>query len=143
VAAVDEKMMTPAHQPDGRRLLRQRAQGALSRQEARPCRRTKRRLAGIAEAHGVDLEAAELLAAREELTKMVPIGKWGDKWFKHPVSDMREPEKSVCWLTDVDAIETDPVKREHQVSHHARLHLKAHRRTPRTKAKISPAFGPT
>lgn len=86
---------------------------------------TKRRLAEIAAAHNVSLEAAELLAAQEELAKMVPIGKWGDRWFKHPISDMREPEKSVCWLTDIDAVETDPVKRKHQVSHHALLHLKA------------------
>lgn len=86
---------------------------------------TKRRLADIAAAHGVPLEAAELLAAQEELAKMVPIGKWGDRWFKHPISDMREPEKSVCWLTDIDPVETDPVKRKHQVSHQALLHLKA------------------
>lgn len=86
---------------------------------------TKRRLADLAAAHGVDLEAAELLAAQEELDKMVPIGKWGDRWFKHPISDMREPEKSVCWLTDIDPAETDPVKRKHQVSHQALLHLKA------------------
>jgi hypothetical protein len=86
---------------------------------------TKRRLAGLAAAHGVDLEAAELLAAQEELASMVPRGKWGDRWFNHPISDMREPEKRVCWLTDIDPVETDPVKRKHQVSHHALLHLKA------------------
>ena len=86
---------------------------------------TKRRLAELAAAHGVDLEAAELLAAKEELEKMVPMGKWGDRWFNHPISDMREPEKRVCWLTDVDPMETDPEKRRHQVSHHALLHLKA------------------
>ncbi|HSV82095.1 MAG TPA: hypothetical protein VLK85_23120, partial [Ramlibacter sp.] len=88
-------------------------------------RATKRRLADLAAAHGASLEAAELLAAQEELAKMVPIGKWGDRWFKHPISDMREPEKSVCWLTNVDPVETDPSKRNSQVSHHALLHLKA------------------
>lgn len=86
---------------------------------------TKKRLAKLAADHGVDLEVAELLAAQEELAKMVPIGKWGDRWFKHPISDMREPEKSVCWLTDIDPVETDPMKRKHQVSHQALLHLKA------------------
>jgi hypothetical protein len=41
------------------------------------------------------------------------------------VSEMREPEKSVCWLTDIDPLETDPEKRRLQVSHQALLHLKA------------------
>lgn len=86
---------------------------------------TKRRLADLAAKSGVDLEAAELLAAQEELAKMVAIGKWGDRWFKHPISDMREPEKSVCWLTDIDPVETDPTARSHQLSHHALLYLKA------------------
>lgn len=86
---------------------------------------SKRRLAAVAEAHGVDLEAAELLLAREELDKAASFGKWGDRWFKHPISDMREPEKSVCWLTDIDPVETDPTARKHQLSHHALLHLKA------------------
>lgn len=86
---------------------------------------TKRRLADLAAAHGVDPEATELLAAQEELAKMVPRSKWGDRWFNHPISGMREPEKRVCWLTDIDPVETDLVKRKHQVSHHALLHLKA------------------
>jgi hypothetical protein len=38
---------------------------------------------------------------------------------------MREPEKSVCWLTDIDPPETDPTKRRHQLDHYALLHLKA------------------
>jgi hypothetical protein len=86
---------------------------------------TKRRLTGLAAKHGITLEAAELLAAEEELARMVAIGKWGDRWFRHPISDMREPEKSVCWLTDIDPVETDTEKRRHQVSHQALLHLKA------------------
>ena len=86
---------------------------------------TKRRLTGLAAKRGITLEAAELLAAEEELARMVAIGKWGDRWFRHPISDMREPEKSVCWLTDIDPVETDTEKRQHQVSHQALLHLKA------------------
>lgn len=56
---------------------------------------TKKRLKEVAAAHGITAEGAELLLAREELAKAVAIGKWGDRWFKHPISDMREPEKSV------------------------------------------------
>jgi transposase-like protein len=86
---------------------------------------SKRRLKAMAALHGVSPEKAELLLAQEELTKSVSIGKWGDRWFKHPISDMREPEKSVCWLTDIDPVETDPDKRRLQVDHQALLHLKA------------------
>lgn len=86
---------------------------------------SKRRLKAIAALHGVTAEAAELLRAKEEMDKAVARGKWGDRWFTHPISDMREPEKSVCWLTDIDPVETDPDKRRHQVSHQALLHLKA------------------
>lgn len=86
---------------------------------------TKKRLNEVAAANGITPEGAELLLAREELAKAVAIGKWGDRWFKHPISDMREPEKFVCWLTDIDPVETDPTKRKHQVDHYALLHLKA------------------
>lgn len=86
---------------------------------------SRKRLKDTAALHGVPPEAAELLMAQEELAKAVAIGKWGDRWFKHPISDMREPEKSVCWLTDIDPVETDPDKRRHQVGHQALLHLKA------------------
>jgi transposase-like protein len=88
-------------------------------------RATKRRLAGYVQDFATDLKTAELRAALEELDKMVALGKWGDRWFNHPVSDMREPEKRVCWLTDIDPVESDPDRRQDQLHHIARLHLKA------------------
>ncbi len=86
---------------------------------------TRRRLKTVSESRGITLQEAELLLAQEELGRMVSIGKWGDRWFRHPVSDMREPEKLVCWLTDIDPVETDPEKRADQLRRQARLHLKA------------------
>jgi hypothetical protein len=56
---------------------------------------------------------------------MPALGKWGDRWFRHPGADMREPEKAVCWLTDIDFLEDESDKREDQLNHIARLHLKA------------------
>jgi hypothetical protein len=85
---------------------------------------SKRRLAQVAADQGVSAEAAELLVAQEEMDRMATIGKWGDRWFRHPISDMREPEKLVCWLTDIDPPETDAMERRHQRDHHALLHLK-------------------
>jgi len=56
---------------------------------------------------------------------MPALGKWGDRWFRHPGADMREPEKAVCWLTDIDRPEEEYAKRKDQLNHIARLHLKA------------------
>lgn len=86
---------------------------------------TKRRLTELADSNGVTLEAAKILAAKEELARMVVIGKWGDRWFNHPISDMREPEKRICWLTDIDPVATSLAERDHQLSYQALLHLKA------------------
>lgn len=88
-------------------------------------RRANAKLKKFAEDAGVDEKEAQILIAREELTAMTAHGKWEDRWFKHPVADMREPEKSICWLTDVDAEEVDADKREGQLNHYARLYLKA------------------
>ena len=85
---------------------------------------SRRRLAQVAKDHGFSEEAAELLLAQEEIARMTSIGKWGDRWFRHPISDMREPEKLVCWLTDIDPPECDATKLRHQRDHHALLLLK-------------------
>lgn len=88
-------------------------------------RRANERFKAFADAAGVDEEEAQVLIAREELSSMTAYGKWEDRWFNHPVADMREPEKKICWLTDVEAEEVDADKRDAQLNHHARLHLKA------------------
>lgn len=71
------------------------------------------------------LRKAKLKLMREQLTRVRKIGKWQDRWALHPVSDMREPSKLICWLTDIEPLATDPKAREDQLNHHARLHLKA------------------
>jgi transposase-like protein len=67
----------------------------------------------------------EILHARRELDRMRAIGKWSDKWFRHPIADMREPAKLVCWLTDIDPVADTLAERENQLNHAARLYLKA------------------
>ena len=86
---------------------------------------SKRHLRGIMASESISEEAAKILLARLELERLQTIGKWGDRWFMHPIADMREPTKSVCWLTDIDPVETDPAAYEEQLNHKARLHLKA------------------
>lgn len=84
-----------------------------------------RRVKDVADGDGCGPDRAKLLMARQELTVMPALGKWGDRWFRHPGADMREPEKAVCWLTDIDPPEEEYDKREDQLNHIARLHLKA------------------
>jgi hypothetical protein len=84
-----------------------------------------RRVKEVANSNGCGPDRAKLLMARQELTIMPALGKWGDRWFRHPDADMREPEKAVCWLTDIDPPEEEYGKREDQLNHIARLHLKA------------------
>lgn len=37
------------------------------------------------------------------------IGQWKDRWVKHPMPDMSEPEKAMCWLTEHDTFDEDHV----------------------------------
>jgi transposase-like protein len=74
---------------------------------------------------GLTPHQVKVLLARKEMTRLQSIGQWSDKWFRHPIADMREPARLICWLTDIDAIEEDPGKREDQLNHHASLYLKA------------------
>ena len=71
------------------------------------------------------LRKAKLNLMREQLTRVRKIGKWQDRWALHPLSEMREPSKLICWLTDIEPQASDPEAREDQLNHHARLHLKA------------------
>jgi hypothetical protein len=67
----------------------------------------------------------EVLLMREEMLRAVPIGQFKDPWVTHPVPDMREPEKRICWLTGIDQPATEFDERENQLNHAARLYLKA------------------
>lgn len=57
---------------------------------------------------------AELM--KEEMARATAVGVYGDQWLTHPVPNMSEPAKKVCWLTDMGDYDTD---------HAARLYLKA------------------
>jgi hypothetical protein len=49
---------------------------------------------------GIEDSEVKLLMIQDELKRMKEIGKWKDKWLFHPLPDMSEPEKMVCYLTD-------------------------------------------
>jgi hypothetical protein len=41
------------------------------------------------------------IVIKERLKDLVDIGKWRDRWLFYPFPDMSEPEKAICWLTDL------------------------------------------
>jgi hypothetical protein len=65
-----------------------------------------------------------ILLAMQEMDRMKSVGKWDDRWLTHPMPTMAEPDKRVCWLTDIDPPEEDADKREDQLKHAARLYLR-------------------
>lgn len=46
---------------------------------------------------------------KEAIANVSHIGKWQDKWVKHPLPDMSEPEKAMCWITEHNTFDEDHV----------------------------------
>lgn len=53
---------------------------------------------------------------KEEMARMAELGEWKDRWLAHPLPSMSEPDRRVCWLTDMGG---------YDALHAARLYLKA------------------
>lgn len=49
----------------------------------------------------------KLLMIKERLRSLQPVGKWRDKWVEHPFPSMGEPEKAMCYLTDIQKYDED------------------------------------
>lgn len=65
---------------------------------------------------GLSEREVERLLMKEKILRAPAFGKWDDKWVNHPIPDMREPEKQICWLTGFGELDED---------HVANLYLKA------------------
>lgn len=74
---------------------------------------------------GFSEDELKVLAMRQAMLEAKPIGQFKDPWVDHPVPEMREPEKKVCWLTDIDPTPEDKAECEDQLDHAARLYLRA------------------
>ncbi len=46
---------------------------------------------------------------KQAIAAVKEIGLWKDRWVKHPLPDMSEPEKAMCWLTEHDTFDADHV----------------------------------
>jgi transposase-like protein len=42
-----------------------------------------------------------LIVIQQRMKNLVDIGPWHDRWLVSPFPDMSEPEKAICWLTDL------------------------------------------
>ena len=80
-------------------------------------RKAKQRVRDLMANHsGLSEKQAEIELVKDEIKKCESIGPWGDRWVTHPIAKLYEPEKMMCWLTDLGGYSDD---------HKARLYLKA------------------
>lgn len=72
----------------------------------------------------LDRLAVEVLMTLEEMERMSPIGQWDDRWLTHPVPNKAEPDKRLCWLTDIGLPRGEGDDLVDEQRHAARLYLK-------------------
>lgn len=53
------------------------------------------------------VDDVKLLMLKSELQRMKSIGKWKDEWLAHPLPDMSETEKAICYLTNLHDYDDD------------------------------------
>ena len=49
----------------------------------------------------------QLVLIKAAIAQMATLGKWQDRWLAHPLPDMSEPQKAVCYLTDYGDYDAD------------------------------------
>lgn len=87
--------------------------------------KAKKRLEAMKDAYPtLDQHQVEVLMVLEEMDRMAAVGKWDDRWLTHPVPTKAEPDKRLCWLTDIDPPAPAKDKLLEQRLHAARLYLK-------------------
>ncbi len=70
--------------------------------------KNRRRMAAMKQLHpGLKDWQIKLLMIKEKMAQMVNIGKWQDRWVEHPFPNMGEPEKAMCYLTDIQGYDED------------------------------------
>lgn len=72
---------------------------------------------------GLTHDEVKIRMMADALAAAVPVGKFKDNWVHHPLPDMREPEKKVCWLTEIGPRSTDPQYIEQIAERHLRATL--------------------
>jgi len=52
-------------------------------------------------------QEVKLLILKEQMKQFTTMGKWRDKWLRHPFPNMSEPEKASCYMTDMGDYDVD------------------------------------
>lgn len=50
-----------------------------------------------------------LFMIKERLKELTAVGRWKDRWVEHPFPNMGEPEKAMCYLTDMQGYDEDHI----------------------------------
>ena len=75
-------------------------------------REARARFQAFADAHtGLSPEEVKIVMMLEEMKKAAAFGKWSDRWVRHPWPDSAEPEKAMCYLTDVEDLDEEHLAR--------------------------------
>jgi len=64
---------------------------------------------------GLTKHELEVLMVKRAVQSAQPHGPWGDVWVEHPFPNKSEPQKRVCWVTDL---------KDYTEDHAAELYLK-------------------
>jgi len=94
-------------------------------QKRRAVKNAKKRLhAAMAARPGLTQREVEIEMTLEEMSRMATIGKWGDRWLTHPVPTKAEPDKRLCWLTNIGLLADEGETQADVQRHAAHLFLK-------------------
>jgi transposase-like protein len=72
----------------------------------------------------LDELGVRILMALDEMDRMSTVGRWDDRWLVHPVPSKAEPDKRLCWLTDIGLPRDANQDADDELRHAARLYLK-------------------
>lgn len=64
-------------------------------------------VAQMARHPGLSEEEVRLLLLKQRIREAKRIGQWKDRWVLHPTPTMSEPEKAMCYLTDLSDYDED------------------------------------
>ena len=69
---------------------------------------SRARFEAAKQAHpGLSDSELQLVLIKAAIAQMATLGKWQDRWLTHPLPDMSEPQKAVCYLTDCGDYDAD------------------------------------
>ena len=61
--------------------------------------------------------AVQILMAKAEMQKAVTMGFPGDWWLEHPLPNSSEPEKKLCWLTNLGGYDEEHIPKRQPACH--------------------------